>query len=770
MSLSAVQLREYEQLFTGTNQQGGYDHPFLSYRSNITDFILKQDNVTYFHYPNIAPVLPLSACGLIESGATAGSIPYKADRIWKKLADYKNYSVWGDSSSPNPGVWLCSWLSAGYPGQDPVWKDRWFDPGLIGFDMAFHQNTPAVWDTDSRMTMEPGVWYKYFHYGDITNSNVVSSLSGNAELLLDVWTYPITYDASPNEISTTFFGSNPIQNTSVNFKKEDDNSLGLNGIDQHALVAYSDSYNLSGDISVSTWVYNNDWNNTKGNEILSKSFRGGWSIGVNNGFFNPLFATFNAAGSGVLINSDGRVYKTASLIYPSIPVGSITDSEYFTWVLDNSKKRLYKINLDGNIDNEIVFESWTDLTSITMDSKEYVFVIDTVSNIASGFNTYMDLVSTIPGVLGSKITFDLNNDIQSTNYTDICIDNDNHKWEVLPTGGLRKDSAIDIYTGTFIGNAIVCDHNNGIWVTFDTNSYLKLRADTFVIETSGTIGNDDINPLGMDLTREYYDGSLQDFIWFAHQGDHSIYKCNTLGEIQKTINLAPFDVVPSLKHFTSYDWNRKFNYIPNNKQSQLQLKCYFNQVPKVVYKRSTLTFPTSGLVTNDWHLLSFTYKQSTGKLSFYVDTVLRETDTVPNCTIFYEYETPLYIGSNAGKIESLDKEINSSAHHFKGSIDDVRIYSQVLEYFEFWNIYMMKYNFQDMTWRMPTDDQEYMEEIERFHKFKLPGSKSQFYNLRLMGLKIEDPNVKKIIEDILKETVKKVAPAHTELFEIKWDE
>ena len=60
-------------------------------------------------------------------------------------------------------------------------------------------------------------------------------------------------------------------------------------------------------------------------------------------------------------------------------------------------------------------------------------------------------------------------------------------------------------------------------------------------------------------------------------------------------------------------------------------------------------------------------------------------------------------------------------------------------------------------------------EIERFFKHKLPGNKSQYYNIRLVNLGITDLTTRTIIEEIIKDTVTKISPAYTELYRIIWE-
>ena len=82
---------------------------------------------------------------------------------------------------------------------------------------------------------------------------------------------------------------------------------------------------------------------------------------------------------------------------------------------------------------------------------------------------------------------------------------------------------------------------------------------------------------------------------------------------------------------------------------------------------------------------------------------------------------------------------------------------------------MIKRNFHDLIWNMPTGMRNYLEEVERFFKFKTPGLKSQFYNIKLIGLQITDPDLRNMIENIIKQTVKRVAPLYTELYKIIWE-
>ena len=64
-----------------------------------------------------------------------------------------------------------------------------------------------------------------------------------------------------------------------------------------------------------------------------------------------------------------------------------------------------------------------------------------------------------------------------------------------------------------------------------------------------------------------------------------------------------------------------------------------------------------------------------------------------------------------------------------------------------------------------------IEEIDRFFKFKLPGAKSPYYyNIKISGIKGLNDDLKLTIETIIRNSVKYIAPAYTELFKITWVE
>ena len=943
---SAVKLREYEKIFMGSNQEEGYENPFFGFVADTTLQVFETDKVIYFHYPITGPVLPLSASGLIEAGAVAGSIPFNSDKVWKKDADYKKYIWWGNSSKPDTGVWLCSWLSGNVanPTSVPVWKDRWYNPGYINSVSATFVQYPSssvIIDLDSEMTFELGVWYKYQHIGNNQNLLFVDLLTGsngNLKVHLDNWEEIITTYEEPYGHTVMFTNTaNMISYDNVNSLRTNDSCLSLNGTDQECQVVFSSDLESDDRLSYSFWTHVRDWNNIEGNQLVGKNLRGGWATKFNNGFFNPNIVTFDVSGTIAFGNSDGTIYFTKTLPGTSNPVAIDFDSNMYAWIIDNglyqNAKHLYKIDINGDIVDDVAFSSSVDLKDLVIDGNEVVWVLDSNINSISGFNTSMNCISTVHGLyvkyftgnnfdtfqLG-KLDRNLNiwrygpfapgvftqvdwglgtfwarnystiwygyisasetgtydfqiygdnrirmwiNDIEGDPFlthwvntpagvssvymnvgdicavkfdqyssegmggvvvnwkkpsdssytlvpqenfilsgsglnkidvdpwgriyayqvTDMCVDNLGVPWVIYSNkvykdedyGGnliVNKEQLSAIYIGINVTN-IVCDKDNNIWVLDGVNEYLKFTNEGRFI-TSGTTGTVTSSGIrGISFTNEYdhAEGMYKDFVWFSYSNDQMIYKYDTDGSLVRKISLIPFNISPiAKKRFTSYDWNRKFNYLKIGKKPRIEASVFLGTGTEASSGRYVLGYGTSALSNNDWHHFAFTYDNSKGILDFYVDTVLRTSTVISSgAKIYYNYENSIYIGDNSGKIEALDNELGFKGLHFNGLIDDVRIYNCTLNNSDIWYIYLLKYDYHDINWNMPTGRQNYLEEIERFFKFKLPGAKSQYYNIKLIGLNITDSDTRTMIETIIRDTVKKVAPAYTELYRISWE-
>ena len=778
---SSVYLREYEEIFTGSNQEFGHLTPFLGFESDTAEQIFVADKITYFHYPNSAETVPLSTSGLVECGATPGSIPYRADKIWQKVANYKKNIWWGDSPKPQPGIWACAWLSGNslQGATSAVWMNRFYNPGYIDSDTALFVTSPsAVYDEPSTMLFNPGVWYRYHHIGNNHNKGLVTSLSGITSALkvhIEDWDLPII-DQSPyqNTIVTEGDTSKMTYPVSVNKYRIGDNALHIRD-KQEVNVLFNPSFKLNNDITVAFWAKATDWSNIKGHALVSHDHRGGWSFYYNNGFYNPTITIFSSAGSVLNCNANIKPLYTLTLPGTSDAVNCAIDKDLYTWVVDNGlyegKKHLYKVDKDSNIDLFVEFSPTAELVDVKLDNNSNVWVLDSSTNNISSFDTFGNYLGyrQSSGSSLNRLDVDLNGQPSAFNCRDVFFDNNNIVVLANSTGLWSYSSYTTAQITDIDVQSIACDKFNNYWVMDHSNNCYKFT--NGVVTLSSYLGDDNYLH-NISLTNEYNNTkeAYEDYIWLVAESGEKIYKYNTSLSLQKVKNISNFDIAPVNRSFTSYDWNRKYNFIPIGEQPQLQTKAFFGTLKIPVCGENVLTAPATELNNNDWHHFAFTYEFNTGEFRYYIDTVLRDSLTVaPSTYLYYNYENNIFIGADAGAINSLDTELSYDKLHFTGYIDDFRVYNYALTVSDFTHIFLLKYDYKDIIWNMPTGVQPYIEEIERFFKYKLPGKKSQYYKIKLTGLNIQDQSLRWVIEDIIKNTVKKIAPIYTELYTIVWE-
>jgi hypothetical protein len=188
----------------------------------------------------------------------------------------------------------------------------------------------------------------------------------------------------------------------------------------------------------------------------------------------------------------------------------------------------------------------------------------------------------------------------------------------------------------------------------------------------------------------------------------------------------------------------------------------------------TLTSSTSAL-TPGWHHFAVTFAEN-AQTKLYVDG--EAVASVPGQNIVlqrvynYKNNPEILLGGSSFKTSTLNSWVeNTNFNLFNGKISDVRMYSTAL------NDYDVKalannllYNkFTDLKWNAPTGQRAYLEKIDHFFIHRMPGSKSQYFNIKIKNSQITDPIVRGIIENNILTAINNVAPAYTKLRSIIWE-
>ena len=410
--------REYDKIFTGTNQIKGTDNVFLGYNSYSTDIILEPDHVTYFHTPqDMYPFdkININDSGLVGGGAIGGDSPIKSDKIFKMSADYKNFSPYGAPTDEESGTWLCSWLKTNIgaswnddtyyskniivnyknnvykaltgnknekPGEDfskweqlpdaePYWVDRYYNP-------KYYTVTEAL-----KLEKQYNEYSSKFDYLlEALGSEKDYVFDKKSDLVFEPGCLYAYYRIGSKENNTTINSNNsyilhdgiePVYYHDRSRYTNTSTSLMLDG--SKYIETETLSHVKSSDFTISVWLEQDDWTIPTGSQIIGNY--------TNNGFgiFNKQNTTPYIIINGL---SSTDMYNTNLDLLFTIPVTGKTchldgnenihiasrDDDGYQYVYQYDTKGLL---LEKTLSADIIFPH--DISDITIDNTS-VYVID----------------------------------------------------------------------------------------------------------------------------------------------------------------------------------------------------------------------------------------------------------------------------------------------------------------------------------------------------------------------------------------------------------
>lgn len=768
-----ISLRDYNKIFSGANEDGGKEKISLSYEVTSKQLVLYTDVHNIFTYPTYAISMPLSDTSLIDDGAFGGTYPQASDRI-----KYANTCIPLDEySMKDPfGVYLTTWLykSELNSESDPVWIDRWYNPGYLSEKEAFLEpygsGHSGIKDSTSRFYLLTGTEYDYFHYGNYTNNNVLTAYDNSLELHFENWNEPgvqLVNAEIKNDSHLIVNRDIPVIEKPYNEsiianetkprvinKVREDGILDITNNAAYGNISYTSATELDNNFSFSTWFKTNDWKNGNYHHLVSNGFRSGWNLKLNNGFYNPLL-TFMTNTSGIVVyNVEGKLVYNYSLNLYAIS-SYATDENLYTYILGR----------ETNVSDPTIFK--LDLTTGT--------VVDSVTANLTDEKILFNNVGVVSGVLNTN-DFDLSGNLSACSYP-FDFDNYGNKWEARgPAGIFRNDTLI--YDVSALD--IICSHDDRIWtIVYKNNTYnlyiydvsqIDIILTNPVLTLNNTLDYENVLPISgvNNILFDLVYVNNETIAYIIDLDLNHIYRTDLNGKVVFTDNFYNPNSDTFIKNsFSTYKWNRKFNYIKNNRNTIVELKVAEKDINDNV-TINTLQYNTSGLlVDNAWHHFAVTMGNSA--INLYVDTV--NVGQLSCNSIYHIYETPILLGTRVSKTNILTSVLKNDYYdYFRGYADDFRLYNKTISQSDIEHIYTDKFRYKDLIFNVSTISLYYIEEIDRFFKFKLPGSKSPYYNIKISGLGVVNSDTKAIIESIIKNSVKYIAPAYSELYRIIWVE
>jgi len=541
-----VEARDYQKLFTGTRQNLGNDTITLGYESYTNSIKLQKDKITYFHIPQVFyPFLRLNIndSGLVEAGAIAGDHPLKSDKIFKKKADYKYSSNFGDTAEENSGEFLCSWLSGASSGDvKPIWVDRYYNPSKISgyqaltatenlfisytslFDClkakAFNTfaRDIAVFDKPSDLIFEKGTYYAYHHYGPkniddyikIFNKNLITDTITNYKFFNQSDAAYYAASLEPDKISEFIFDGSTYGSTPS-----------LSSIQE------SNQFTLMFD------MYNANWQRPFGHQIVGNYDRDGFGV-FNTNLITP--SLFLPTLSGMYI-TNLNLELIDTLTFDSDLCGLIRlqgVNDFFGVFRDNSFRR-YNLNYSEtrrkySTDIDIDFKYFKALDYTETEARVLVTTSANIRKVAT-LDLYEHTIIDITPNLGSgRYQYVVAADGNSFNRANSIIFTDDTMYFSVGTRMVRAKTNIfynnaendkiifwenfataNTPTTAFIATTINdfnIDFDSNLWIVFDNNKFAKFTYERVFLLSGAFTDSEDKNFTNhkIDFTADFENG------------------------------------------------------------------------------------------------------------------------------------------------------------------------------------------------------------------------------------------------------------------------
>ena len=799
--------RIYDKIFTGTNQLNGLDNVFLGYTSNTNSLEFKSDTSTYFYFPATADRVPLSQSGLIEDGAISGDIPFNADRISVKNKNYEELIPDSDQPQSIPiksNTWLCSWLS-GSEDEDKIWMNRYYNPAYYSIDQALSSKSILynekldmslnyTYDIPSNMYLEPGVLYEYTRIGKNNRKNFINYLSSSSILQITNWdSDKLKYDYEENLYGIVYL------NNSENLK---DTYINLDG-KNHVLFPATSELLEDKKLTVSLWVNVDDWNSINGYQIFGNYFDGGYGLINESSITTPIITLIN--------NTDNRIYnlnyKFSLLSDVDIKNYNYGDyqiiqrlNDFSYWIFDIKNISCKKYNIDNEILIELNsskindFSTLKEITQVEVDSDENLYIYDNITKTCIKINTYgiyqftYNFESNI-----NRIEIDLNNNLLSLASTHSTIDNYNNVWEVLGKN-LYKNKKI--FGNLGLVQQIICDDSDNLWILHGQDSITKINTvqskiyDGFPkrLGINSSYPEDpcfdyskryrylnflrvlkDINSNVCEKTTSSY----EDRLIILDNIDNNIYILDSDADLKIKLNISTLTKNSTSKiisngDFTGYNYIRKFFSTKKQFSWKLKISNILGTDDRLINLPINLSKLNQG-----WHNFVLVFDSQNGKAESFIDTIKQNEESFDKKTyqINYKYRTSLLLGIQTLKNTTLNDVINiEDSYKFVGKISELKLYNKALSKNEIEQIFYSSNwvsNDRSLIWNTPVGERSYIEEIKYWYKMQVPGSKSKYFNINIHNLHVND-EIKFLIEEAIKNNIKKISPANVELYNINW--
>jgi len=374
------------------------------------------------------------------------------------------------------------------------------------------------------------------------------------------------------------------------------------------------------------------------------------------------------------------------------------------------------------------------------------------------------------------------------------IDNDGDPWFIANNRvwtydrdlSASNNTVVEALSSTSSIVGINVDLDNNVWVIYGQNKIAKLDKDRNILfTTSLTATPSAYNSRNLDFVYEFDNNGYNKYVTVFNEVSSAgnIIKVNSdtgsvSGVIDTKIGLGKTGSVNSLsgvKSFNGFETVRRYNRNAANKlKFKLAVAEQFNtKTTAAAYTTQTLTYTTSGL-DNGEHNFHVKFNAETGEYKLYVDS-LEEASLALSATKYSYlpiFDSNIAIGTSPFLNNILlDKYTKQATYHKINDVTltNIKLYNKSLSYYQIKSHYRLLSNIEPVNFDIAIGNRNYLDEIERTFKFKIPGRKSEYVDIDIRGTQVTDTTLREDLADVVIEELDKITPIYTKINNVQWD-
>lgn len=785
-NVPAPLFREYTSLFTGNNEEGGYEKILLNFVCYTQDFTINNGKTIVTAPSSIFPYdrLNINDTSFVKDGALASVDPVLSDKVYKQEVD---------ASNPFVGNYVVTWLSAG--SDYNLWVDRYYFPNInelvnvVQLSSVYSPTTanPIVSflanptnrdivakqqyvDVISNITITPNSVFTYDRASNTNINNVLNAIPGNIQT---GFTQYFTSNDTPIDVLTN----------SLTFEGDKSVSIPIQDITR------SGSFTLSFTIK-GPWQNNTSY-------IVTPAVDSGITI-YNDNKITPFIYTKNKNNVYVYNTENTLIY---TLSFSSDVLDIITTDHLQNYFVTTTNSNLYKIGPTGTIKTVYDLGSVipaSNYINYTLSGNTLAFLTDVnggcaIINTLNGTTTTQLATPFISGGAGSFTNIHYYNDTlygfsgskiihRGTTLYGLISNNRIESYNVQITGSKETFVASNSYISDF-----TVDDDGTLYILHDNNKLATVNQARRLLSDQTLFT--DLTGVQIDHIAAYNNGYSFTPIVLARDVNlnYSIYN------LTPTLSSTPTEMlelsgINYLFDYTNKTFNQYATFLSNEKQQCLTNYPYFiNDDPQ---NNLNIDFKLKNIY-DDTDIKTLHYEIKLSDLSEYENSILLTYNTeegyykvvINNNLVYsatidkskYRINTvatnDIRLGSiSLGNNSTLDNFVNITGYNVlrNATIENLKVYSTGVNDLQQQAILLNNIGISPINITLPCGQRNNIEEIQTLFKFTQPYSKSDKVNIVIKNANINDTRLEQQISANIYNNLQDVLPADVDINNISF--